>query len=110
MLRTEHVFTLEGSLGPVVEVGPTPYGSRRVILIIGGVVSRGLDGVAVAVTNAAELARGDEPPFLTSPSFEVGAEGPVWLRSGVLVGVLRPGPTGDAVHIDVHRVALDATA
>ena len=141
MLRGERVVTLEVSLGAVVEVGPTPDGFRRVIPIVGGVVSQGIDcvvltggadwnvvrpdgstllwaryslrlhdGAVVSLTNTAELAPGDEPPFLTSPTFEVGDEGPVWLRSGVFVGVLRPEPGGDAVHIDVHRVALVESA
>ncbi|NTW42746.1 MAG: DUF3237 domain-containing protein, partial [Cellulomonadaceae bacterium] len=42
---------------------------------------------------------------LTSPSFEVGADGPTWLRTGVFVGLLRPAPDGSAVHVQVFRLA-----
>lgn len=46
-LSTAHIFTVEASLGPAVDVGETPSGHRRVIPIIGGVVSGGLDGTVL---------------------------------------------------------------
>ncbi len=61
------------------------------------------DGAVVSVTNVARLAAGAEPPFLTSPTFEVGAGGPTGLRTGLYVGVLRPDEGGHAVHLDVYR-------
>lgn len=133
-LTAEHVFGVEVLLAPPVEVGSTPEGFRRVVPIVGGVVSQGLDGVVLAggadwnvvlpdesahlwaryelqladgavvsVTNVARLAAGAEPPFMTSPTFEVGDGGPTWLRTGVYIGVLRPDEGGRAVHLDVYR-------
>lgn len=43
-LETSSLFTAEVALGPVVEVGRTPTGFRRVIPIVGGTVSGGLEG------------------------------------------------------------------
>lgn len=43
-LASTPLFTAEVLLGPVVEVGPTPTGLRRVIPIVGGTVSGGLEG------------------------------------------------------------------
>jgi hypothetical protein len=43
-LETSPLFTAEVALGPVVEVGRTPTGFRRVIPIVGGTVSGGLEG------------------------------------------------------------------
>lgn len=43
-LATTPLFTAEILLGPVVEVGPTPTGFRRVIPIVGGTVSGTLAG------------------------------------------------------------------
>ena len=41
-LASTPLFTAEVLLGPVVEVGRTPTGFRRVIPIVGGAVSGGL--------------------------------------------------------------------
>lgn len=132
-LTSEHVFSLEVLLGTTHEVGPTPGGFRRVIPIVGGVVSQGLsgvvlpggadwnvvatdgstqlwaryelrldDGAVVSVMNTAQLPPDAEPPFLTSPVFEVGDGGPTWLRSGVFVGLL--WPQDGVVSIQVHRL------
>lgn len=134
-LTTRPAFTIVAELAPPIEVGKTPTGFLRVIPIIGGQVSDGLDGVVlpggadwnmvlpdgsarisakyelrlddgsvVSVANVATVPSGGEPPILTSPTFEVGAGGPTWLRSGVFVGVLLPGPAPDAVRIEVHEV------
>lgn len=43
-LASTPLFTAEILLGPVVEVGPTPTGFRRVIPIVGGTVSGRLAG------------------------------------------------------------------
>lgn len=43
-LATTPLFTAEVLLGPVVEVGPTPTGFRRVIPIVGGSVAGTLAG------------------------------------------------------------------
>lgn len=43
-VRGTHVFTIDALLGPVVDVGPTPTGRRRVIPIVGGTVSDGMVG------------------------------------------------------------------
>lgn len=42
------LFTAEVLLGPVLDVGPTPTGYRRVIPIVGGTVTGGLQGAVVA--------------------------------------------------------------
>ncbi len=39
MLSKEPVFRIQADLGEITEVGPTPYGGRRVIEILGGRVS-----------------------------------------------------------------------
>jgi len=62
-------------------------------------------GVVVSVTNTAQLPAHAEPPFLTSPRFEVGDTGPTSLRTGVFVGLLRPAPDGSAVNLQVFRLA-----
>ena len=46
-VRSTHLFTIDVLLGPVVDVGQTPIGHRRVIPIVGGTVSEGLDGVVL---------------------------------------------------------------
>jgi len=43
-LASTPLFTAEVLLGPVVEVGPTPTGFRRVIPIVGGTVSGEIEG------------------------------------------------------------------
>ena len=139
VLATTPLFTAEVLLGPVLEVGPTPTGFRRVIPIVGGTVSGGLEGevlpggadwnverpdgstelwaryelrlaggAVVSVTNTARLAPGADVPFLTHPVFEVGDDGPVELRWGLLAGVLTPAADGGSVHLDVVRLAVPA--
>lgn len=44
VLETTPLFAAEVLLGPVVEVGPTPTGFRRVIPIVGGTVSGAITG------------------------------------------------------------------
>ena len=43
-LASAPLFTAEVLLGPAVEVGPTPTGLLRVIPIVGGTLSGGLEG------------------------------------------------------------------
>ncbi|MGA7971196.1 MAG: DUF3237 domain-containing protein [Pseudolabrys sp.] len=38
MLGQEPIFTIQAELGPILELGPTPYGQRRIIDILGGTV------------------------------------------------------------------------
>ncbi len=38
MQGQEPIFTIRAELGPILELGPTPYGQRRIIDIIGGTV------------------------------------------------------------------------
>ncbi len=38
MLGQEPIFTIRAELGPILELGPTPYGQRRIIDILGGTV------------------------------------------------------------------------
>ena len=121
----------------MVQVGQTPTGFRRVIPIVGGTVSGGLDGTVlpggadwnvvlpdgstelwaryeirlaggavVSVTNAALHPAGAEGPMLTRPSFEVGDDGPVWLRTGAFVGILEPPAGEPSVRIEVHQLAV----
>lgn len=134
-LAGEHVFTIDVRLGEVVDVGVTPTGRRRVIPVVGGTVSDGLEGVVlpggadwnlerpdgsvelwaryelrladgsvVSVLNTAVHEREPRLPILTSPRFDVGDGGPVWLRAGVHVGVLHLRLGEGAVRIEVHRI------
>ena len=134
-VRGTHVFTIDALLGPVVEVGQTPTGHRRVIPIVGGTVSDGLagtvlpggadwnlerpdgstelwaryelrlaDGAVVSVTNTAVHAADAPVPILTSPQFDVGAGGPVDLRTAVYVGLLWPRLDEGRVRVEVHRL------
>ncbi|HZD90318.1 MAG TPA: DUF3237 domain-containing protein [Pseudolabrys sp.] len=38
MLGQEPIFTITAELAPILDLGPTPYGSRRIIDILGGTV------------------------------------------------------------------------
>jgi hypothetical protein len=38
MLGQEPIFTIQAELGPILKLGPTPYGQRRIIDILGGTV------------------------------------------------------------------------
>lgn len=62
------------------------------------------DGSVVSVVNTAVHEPEPRLPILTSPQFDVGDGGPVWLRSGVHVGVLRLRLSEGAVSIEVHRI------
>ncbi|KQR16576.1 DUF3237 domain-containing protein [Cellulomonas sp. Leaf334] len=137
-VRGTHVFTIDALLGPVVDVGQTPTGHRRVIPVVGGTVSDGMigtvlpggadwnlerpdgstelwaryeirlvDGAVVSVTNTAVHAPGASAPILTSPRFDVGADGPVDLRTGAYVGLLTPRLDEGRVRIEVHRLRAD---
>ncbi len=140
-LTGTHLFTIDALLGPVVDVGATPTGHRRVIPILGGVVTGGLDGTllpggadwnlerpdgscelwaryelrlgtgaVVSVTNTAVHEAGAPAPILTTPRFDVGAGGPVELRTGVLVGLLTLQPHAQRVRVEVHRVGVAGDA
>jgi hypothetical protein len=61
-------------------------------------------GAVVSVTNTAVHERDARLPILTSPQFDVGDGGPVWLRTGVHVGLLLPRLDEHTVSIEVHRV------
>ncbi|WP_315092944.1 DUF3237 family protein [uncultured Cellulomonas sp.] len=63
-----------------------------------------LDGSAVSVTNTAVHEPDPRLPILTSPQFDVGDGGPVWLRTGVFVGLLVPRLHQNSVRVEVHRV------
>ncbi|GEK23611.1 DUF3237 family protein [Cellulomonas xylanilytica] len=137
-VRGTHLFTIDALLGPVVDVGQTPTGHRRVIPIIGGTVSGGLTGTVlpggadwnlarpdgstelwaryeirlvggavVSVTNTAVHAADSPVPLLTTPQFDVGADGPVELRVGAFVGLLTPRLDEGRVQIDVHRLTAE---
>lgn len=131
-----HVFTIVSDLGPIVEVGRTPVGVRRVFPIIGGTVSQGLDGVILPGGADWNLERPDgsgelwaryelqltdgavvsvtntavhapgADPILTTPRFDVGDDGPVELRTGVYVGVLSPPNAKAQVRIEVYRITV----
>ena len=140
-LTGTHLFTIDALLGPVVDVGATPTGHRRVIPVLGGTVTGGLDGTVlpggadwnlerpdgsselwaryelrlgtgavVSVTNTAVHEAGAPAPILTTPRFDVGAGGPVELRTGVLVGLLTLHPGAQRVLVEVHRVGVAARA
>lgn len=135
-VTAEPLFTVDALLGPVVEVGATPTGHRRVIPVVGGCVTGTLegevlpggadwnleradgsvelwaryelrlsDGAVVSVTNTAVHAADDPLPLLTAPRFDVGAGGPVHLRTGVHVGLLTPRLDEGRVRIEVHRLS-----
>jgi hypothetical protein len=134
-VRSVHLFTIDAVLGPVVDVGQTPTGHRRVIPILGGTVHGALegtvlpggadwnlqrpdgstelwaryelrltDGAVVSVTNTAVHAPDAQVPILTTPLFDVGAGGPVELRTGAYVGLLTPRLDQNRVRIEVHRL------
>ncbi|MBO3102538.1 DUF3237 family protein [Cellulomonas fengjieae] len=135
-VRSTHLFTIDALLGPVVDVGQTPTGHRRVIPVVGGTVSDGLhgtvlpggadwnleradgstelwaryeirlaDGAVVSVTNAAVHAPDAPAPILTTPRFDVGADGPVHLRTGAFLGLLTPRLDEGRVRIEIHRLS-----
>ena len=64
------------------------------------------DGAVLSVTNTAVHDADPRLPILTSPQFEVGDGGPVWLRTGVYVGLLTPRLSESAVRIEVHAVGV----
>lgn len=135
-LTGTHVFTIDALLGPLVDVGPTPLGHRRVIPVVGGVVSGALTGEVLPGGADWNLARADgstelwardeirlddgavvsvtntavhapgAAPILTTPRFDVGDAGPVHLGTGVHVGLLTPHLEEHRVHVEIHR--LDA--
>jgi hypothetical protein len=60
MLRQEPIFTIEAELAPILELGPTPYGGRRVIGILGGTVrGRKLNGRILPGAADWQIIRGD---------------------------------------------------
>jgi hypothetical protein len=46
-LEGTYLFTIDALLGTVVDVGRTPTGRRRVIPVVGGTVSGGLEGTVL---------------------------------------------------------------
>jgi hypothetical protein len=66
------------------------------------------DGSVVSVVNTAVHEASPRQPILTTPRFDVGDGGPVWLRTGVHVGLLvlrADDRTGvRSVRVEVHRV------
>jgi len=80
-LTSTHIFTVEVSLGPVVEVGETPTGHRRVIPIVGGVVSEGMDGTVLPGGADWNVVRPDG-------STELWARYELRLSDGVIVSVV----------------------
>jgi hypothetical protein len=85
-LRGEHLFTIDALLGPVVDVGRTPTGRRRVIPIVGGTVGGGLTGVVLPGGADWNLERPDG-------STELWARYELQLDDGAVVSV-----TNTAVH------------
>lgn len=80
------VFTIDATLGDVVDVGPTPTGFRRVIPIVGGTVRGDLDGEVLPGGADWNLERPDG-------SFELWARYELRLADGAVVSV-----TNTAVH------------
>ena len=66
------------------------------------------DGAVVSVTNTAVHAADAPAPILTTPQFDVGADGPVELRTGVHVGLLTPRLDEGRVRIEIHRLLAQA--
>jgi hypothetical protein len=85
-VTSEHLFTIDALLGPVVDVGQTPTGHRRVIPILGGVVSGGLEGTLLPGGADWNLERPDG-------SVELWARYEIRLSTGAVVSV-----TNSAVH------------
>jgi hypothetical protein len=79
--------------------GSTELCARYELGLVGGAV--------VSVTNTAVHEAAPRMPILTTPRFEVGDGGPVWLRTGVFVGLLQLRAGGRSVRIDVHRVTVE---
>lgn len=80
------VCTIVADLGEVRDVGATPTGRRRVIPVVGGTVSGGLDGVVLPGGADWNLERADG-------SAELWARYELLLADGAVVSV-----TNDAVH------------
>ena len=140
VLHDELVFTLEVEVGEVLEVGRTSTGFRRVIPILGGTVSGGLQGEVLpggadwnttrpdgtvhlwaryefrtadgaVVSVVNEAVHGpDASPILTRPTFEVGEGGPAWLAAGYFVGVLTSAAVPGRVVIEVRRLTVEPPA
>lgn len=85
-LATAHRFTIEARLGPVVDVGRTPTGHRRVIPIVGGTVRGRLTGVVLPGGADWNLERADG-------AHELWARYEIRLDDGAVVSV-----TNTAVH------------
>lgn len=85
-LTSTSLCTIDALLGPVVDVGQTPTGRRRVIPITGGTVSGGLEGTVLPGGADWNLERLDG-------SFELWARYELRLSTGAVVSV-----TNTAVH------------
>jgi len=85
-LEGTHVFTIDALLGPVVDVGRTPTGRRRVIPVVGGTVCDGLVGTVLPGGADWNLERPDG-------STELWARYEIRLADGAVVSV-----TNTAVH------------
>jgi hypothetical protein len=60
MLGAEPIFTIQAELAPILNLGRTPYGERRVIAITGGSVSgRKLKGLVLPGGADWQIIRGD---------------------------------------------------
>lgn len=80
-LNTRHIFTIDVLLGPAVDVGETPSGYRRVVPIVGGRVSEGMDGTVLPGGADWNVVRPDA-------SMELWARYELQLSDGVVVSVV----------------------
>lgn len=85
-VRGTYLFTVDALLGPVVDVGPTPTGRRRVIPVVGGTVSGAMVGTVLPGGADWNLERPDG-------STELWARYELRLADGAVVSV-----TNTAVH------------
>lgn len=96
-LTSTYLCTIDAALGPVVEVGRTPTGFRRVIPILGGTVSGGLEGTVLPGGADWNLEHPDG-------STELWARYEVRLSTGAVVSV-----TNTAVHPPGARAPILTT-
>lgn len=123
-LRGTHLCTLDVRLGPVREVGATPAGYRRVIPIVGGTVSGGIEGRVLPggadwnlvgadgsghlwARYELELADGVIVSVTNRASHPAGHEGPILTSPQFDVGEDGPTELRHGVHVGVLDPLLE---
>ena len=123
-LHGTHLCTLDVRLGPVREVGMTPAGYRRVIPIVGGTVSGGIEGRVLPggadwnlvgadgsghlwARYELELADGTIVSVTNRAAHAAGHEGPILTSPQFDVGEDGPTELRHGVHVGVLDPLLE---